>query len=403
MNNLILRTIYSPYLGDVTKGSVLTQAELDTNFINLKGADIYSATTSGGLVNLLQNNGNTISFQGGGSGNQWLIPSGDTVSIPSNFQSFIYGDFYVLGNLNLSIDSMLVVVNGDVYLSGGTITGLGAIYAIELPTFDTVVTGGTFDSISGTLTFTNNSGNTFNVTGITVSSSGSTTGSTGPISVSGTTLFSNSPNTNTLTTIDAIFFGSNAGHNATNADRSIFLGINAGDGALNANDSNFIGNQAGNSATTASYSNFIGANAGYNASGASYSNFLGFNTGNNNNGSLGNNNIIIGTNITLPTGTTNGLNIGGVIFGSGTNSDTISQTPYNTPSGGKIGVNVVTPTSALDVSGTTGYNQFRLRHSYTPTSSSDTNGNIGDIAWDNTYAYIKTNTGWGRMPLDYSF
>jgi hypothetical protein len=57
----------------------------------------------------------------------------------------------------------------------------------------------------------------------------------------------------------------------------------------------------------------------------------------------------------------------------------------------------------LDVSGTTGYNQIRMRTSYTPTSSGDTNGNIGDIAWDNTYIYIKTNTGWGRTQLSYGF
>ena len=60
-------------------------------------------------------------------------------------------------------------------------------------------------------------------------------------------------------------------------------------------------------------------------------------------------------------------------------------------------------TSTLDITGSTGYNQLRLRNSYTPTSSGDTNGNVGDIAWDNNYVYVKTNTGWGRSALSYAF
>lgn len=61
------------------------------------------------------------------------------------------------------------------------------------------------------------------------------------------------------------------------------------------------------------------------------------------------------------------------------------------------------PTSRLDLNGSFGYNQLRLRNSYTPSSSGDTNGAVGDIAWDNNYLYIKTSTGWGRSSLDYAF
>jgi hypothetical protein len=60
-------------------------------------------------------------------------------------------------------------------------------------------------------------------------------------------------------------------------------------------------------------------------------------------------------------------------------------------------------TSKLDISGTTGYQQLRLRNSYTPTTSGDTNGEIGDISWDDNYIYVKTNSGWGRSSLDYGF
>ena len=82
------------------------------------------------------------------------------------------------------------MLNGDVYIAG-TISGPGTIYVIDLPTFDTFITGGTYDSLAGTITFGNNSGGTFSVTGITAGGSGST----GPISVSGSTLYSTNPST----------------------------------------------------------------------------------------------------------------------------------------------------------------------------------------------------------------
>jgi ribosomal protein S11 len=65
--NITLRTLVSPY-GDTTKGSVLSQGELDNNFIALKGNVIVSAETINGIVTLKKLNGNNISFEGGGSG-----------------------------------------------------------------------------------------------------------------------------------------------------------------------------------------------------------------------------------------------------------------------------------------------------------------------------------------------
>jgi len=70
---------------------------------------------------------------------------------------------------------------------------------------------------------------------------------------------------------------------------------------------------------------------------------------------------------------------------------------------GNIGINNESPTSKLDIIGTTGYQQLRIRTSYTPSSTADTNGEIGDISWDTSYLYIKTGTGWGRISLDYVF
>ena len=203
----------------------------------------------------------------------------------------------------------------------------------------------------------------------------------GVIAVSGTTLYSTSPATSNFSGTDSIFLGANAGSQATGATYSNFLGYQAGSGATNANNSNFLGYQAGYGATNASYSNLFGFNVGKTF------------TGNN----LGSNNIIIGTNISLPNTTANAINIGGVLFGTGTYSTTGGNPLTATTASGKIGIQVVTPTSTLDVSGTTGYNQLRLRTTYTPTGSTDTNGNIGDISWDNTYIYWKTSTQWLRV------
>lgn len=102
---------------------------------------------------------------------------------------------------------------------------------------------------------------------------------------------------------------------------------------------------------------------------------------------LGSNNVVNGTNSAAigKSLTVNGDNI--MVLGGNMN----------------VGIGTVSPTARLDVSGATGYNQLRVRTSYTPSSSGDTNGNIGDIAWDNNYVYVKTNTGWGRSALDYGF
>lgn len=60
----------------------------------------------------------------------------------------------------------------------------------------------------------------------------------------------------------------------------------------------------------------------------------------------------------------------------------------------------ITATSAIDIESINGFNQFRLRKTYTPSSSTDANGNTGDISWDQNYIYIKTAAGWKRTKLE---
>ncbi|GAH33358.1 unnamed protein product, partial [marine sediment metagenome] len=66
---------------------------------------------------------------------------------------------------------------------------------------------------------------------------------------------------------------------------------------------------------------------------------------------------------------------------------------------GNVGIGTSGPTAKLDVTGTTGYDQIRMRTSFTPSGTSDASGNQGDVAWDNDYIYVKTGDGWERAAL----
>lgn len=57
-----------------------------------------------------------------------------------------------------------------------------------------------------------------------------------------------------------------------------------------------------------------------------------------------------------------------------------------------------TPTAAVHITKTNGYQQLILSTSYTPTSSADANGVVGTICWDDEYIYVRTSTGWKRTP-----
>lgn len=85
------------------------------------------------------------------------------------------------------------------------------------------------------------------------------------------------------------------------------------------------------------------------------------------------------------------------INNSGVWNPWLQMAAYN--SSGNLGINTTSPTAQLDVNGSTGYNQIRMRTSFTPANSADANGNIGDVAWDDNFVYVKTSTGWKRTSL----
>ena len=139
MNNLTLRTLISPYINDVTRGSVLSQADVDNNFIFLKGDIVYTAETIGNIVTLKKFNGNDLSFVAGETF------TGGTISGATNF------------------------------IGGLTADTFSATTYLGLPQ-DIYVTGGTY--LNGTYTFTNNSGGTFNINTSTNYAAGVISGAT---------------------------------------------------------------------------------------------------------------------------------------------------------------------------------------------------------------------------------
>lgn len=66
---------------------------------------------------------------------------------------------------------------------------------------------------------------------------------------------------------------------------------------------------------------------------------------------------------------------------------------------GNVGINTGAPTAMFDINGTTGFDQLRLRQSFTPAGTADASGNVGDVSWDDDFMYIKTSTGWKRSTL----
>jgi len=107
----------------------------------------------------------------------------------------------------------------------------------------------------------------------------------------------------------------------------------------------------------------------------------------------GSNNVFIGYGSDcLSTNLTNATAIGWATLASQNNTVVLGN-------GADVGIGTSLPTSKLDVVGLTGYEQLRLRTSYTPSGTTDTNGDTGDVSWDDNYTYVKTSVGWKRSGL----
>ncbi|MDR1698435.1 MAG: hypothetical protein LBR75_01240 [Prevotellaceae bacterium] len=115
-----------------------------------------------------------------------------------------------------------------------------------------------------------------------------------------------------------------------------------------------LGSGAGRNITTGMRNIAIGLDAGGSIN-SSYNIIMGYRS----EATTSDNNIIIGKKITLPAGTSNGLNIGGVLFGSGLHSE-LPDYPSAAPANGRIGINVVNPQATLDVNGDIRANEIKI-------------------------------------------
>lgn len=197
----------------------------------------------------------------------------------------------------------------------------------------------------------------------------------------------------------AVFIGHVAGENAANSSGAVFIGSNAGAGATSATRSAFLGVSAGAGATNATYSNFFGYYSGRLATNVSYSNLFGFNTGSFFTGNnIGSNNIIIGTNISLPNATANAINIGGVLFGTGTYATTTGNPSVTAISGGRIGIGAVSPVATLDINGDTiisGSNRYLNFGTTSGTTGYGIRDNAGVLEVKNSGGAWAGLGGWG--------
>jgi hypothetical protein len=126
---------------------------------------VTGGTYSAGTITFINNTGGTFNVTGITKtlNNEWLIASGTTVEIESFTQKFLYGDLYVSGLLQLNENSQLVILNGDLILSGGTISGSGQTTLVDLPTVNDLISSGTYSA--GTLTLSTLNGSDVFISG----------------------------------------------------------------------------------------------------------------------------------------------------------------------------------------------------------------------------------------------
>ena len=201
-------TPFLPLSGGTLTGQLVIQANFNpflvttTNYSpgsagNIIYYEVFTGSTNGFALNSRRNGG-------GASGNLILQSSGNgNVGVNKNTSDTLNYNLDVNGSFGATSVSATTYLNlpTDIRVTGATKSGNVATFTNNTGgTFtltgltDTFVTGGTYDTGSSSITFTNNSGGTFSVTGITSSGGGSFTGGT----VSGPTTFTNGLTANTI-------------------------------------------------------------------------------------------------------------------------------------------------------------------------------------------------------------
>jgi hypothetical protein len=191
-----------------------------------------------------------------------------------------------------------------------------------------------------------------------------------------------------------ISIGDSAGRNTSGSAETINIGVRAGEYSSGSAGSINIGYVAGTQTTASVGTINIGYGAGYSTS-QSFSINIGVYAGYSNVSSRNNNNIIIGNSLSAPVNYSEFLNIGGVLFATGTHR---TADPYSDPNTitsslsnvAKIGILTPLPKYTLDVSGSGNFSNGLIvtgsliatssqavSSSYALTASYALNGGVG--------------------------
>jgi hypothetical protein len=216
---------------------------------------------------------------------------------------------------------------------------------------------------------------------------------------------------NSYESSNSVFVGFNAGTDANNSEGSTFIGASTGQVSFNSSYSTFIGTATGNDANNSGGSTFIGHAAGIGAYSSSLSTYIGYGAGAYIQDSeiikpSTVNNIVIGTLIGLPYDSSNAINIGGLIFGTGSFSE-YSEEIYSGSANGRIGINQPTPQKELDISGSIRVSQLSTSLTAPVTSGTtkmvitDSNGDLSftDISGGNAFPYTGSAQITGSLTI----
>ena len=268
---------------------------------------------------------------------------------------------------------------GNITIAGGKGVGSGSAGDIIFSTATTGSTGTALQSLTNRVWVKGHTGNvgigtstpaykldvsgsTRITNGVSITGSANISGSIllnnsniGAIAITGSTIYTVTPDSITNPNPDGnIYLGESTGlvnDDLRKTRQSVYIGTNAGGGISFQSIS--IGYDAGSFMLYSTGSIALGYRNLINSE-TKYTTVIGYQSGA---GLQGENNIIIGTNISLPNGTRDSINLGGIIFATGSYMpNTFSDINFIGSAGGKVGINVVSPTSTLHVSGTLNIN-----------------------------------------------
>lgn len=381
-------------------GNTTTNAQSSLLIENSGGADLFEVRNDGvvsidGITNLSQSIADAASSGGGGSTDlQTVLDTGNSATSDMSLNGvLILNSGSSISNSNGNLVIGYQALNNNPGVIDTLAIGYRAIYNLTNNySYNTAIgqeamlnAGGSSNVAVGYQAgYTTNGGGNARSVYIGVSAGRNTVSTLGEVAIGYAAGLSNSNSYSTGVGYEAF--------RTSNGEYSVAIGYGAGRSSTGAR-STFVGASSGRS-NTGQYSVGIGYSSLNNVAGtnnvalgyqAGYEGGANTLTGNSNtflgyNASYGSNTTIsnstaVGANITLTDSNT-------VILGNNTN----------------VGIGTTTPTSKLHIDGTAG-EQLRIENSFTPSSTSDTTGETGDIAWDDGYIYVKTSAGWKRAAL----